>query len=303
MTMNLIAAVRGLVREKTHIKTRSGVYKDLIEYLDFLAETFGNHDPQISDLTVENIERFKNVMSENAYAGATIRRRLGSLKQLGSWLYEQGLIPKPLKIAIPLKGRHLPKGMTMEQEAEVRRLGFELLMGGEKGLKEKEAAKKKAMGCLVIFLLETGLRIDEAANVMRVQIKDGMLVSVRGKGGSIRDVNITHVCAGALAKYLASRRDNDPRIFKGVDSTLFRWVKEVGNMLGMLKPNGKCFLHPHKFRHTFAHGMLRKTNNNLRHVMTALGHKNIETTAGYTEPSNDVVADAMNIQEFASWSG
>jgi integrase len=296
MTMNLMAAVRGLVKEKRNIKTRAAVRNDLIEYLDYLGETFGNHDPQITDLTEENIDRFSDVLVENEYGVATIRRRLTSLLQLGYWCYNQGLLPKPLKLVIPAKNELRPKGLTPEQEADLRRAGYQLLMGGEKGLKVKEEAKKKAMGALALCLLETGLRIEEAANLNRVQIKGDELKSVRGKGRSVRDVDLTDAALEVLGMYLASRRDNDPRLFQGVDSTLFRWIQEVGVMIGMVDGEGKSLLHPHLLRHTFAGNLYDKTKDIIL-VKDALGHKSIETTMIYTKRTKEQKRAALNLKQ------
>ncbi|HMO17556.1 MAG TPA: tyrosine-type recombinase/integrase [Oligoflexia bacterium] len=51
-------------------------------------------------------------------------------------------------------------------------------------------------------------------------------------------------------------------------------------------------LHPHKLRHTFAHGLL-DTSNDIRLVAQALGHSDVRTTMRYTERYKDELAIAM----------
>ena len=49
---------------------------------------------------------------------------------------------------------------------------------------------------------------------------------------------------------------------------------------------------PHTLRHTFATSLLR-SGTNLRVVQTALGHKNLSTTAIYTHIADSDVREAM----------
>jgi len=52
-------------------------------------------------------------------------------------------------------------------------------------------------------------------------------------------------------------------------------------------------IHPHVLRHTFATRLLAVSN--LRIVQKVLGHKNIQTTQIYTHPSNDEIAEAIDL--------
>ena len=169
--MNLFQAMCECVSEKRNEHTLRAIRNDLYLYKEFLFKKHGIEDAQLSDLNDVYAEEFKDMLEEEQFRISTISRRVGHIKQLSKWCYNRGLLPKPLSILLPTEGELCPRSLTEEEEERFRGTALRLVMGGEKGLTASEDRKKKAKGALAIFLLETGVRISEAANLKRNQLR------------------------------------------------------------------------------------------------------------------------------------
>lgn len=87
---------------------------------------------------------------------------------------------------------------------------------------------------------------------------------------------------------IAGRYDEEPMCSRNMQKRIKMWAKESG--LDYLKVT------PHFFRHTAAMNIIRHSTAKepLRIVKAALGHRNINTTAIYTEASREEVANALD---------
>lgn len=151
---------------------------------------------------------------------------------------------------------------------------------------------------LILFLLDTGLRVSEATNALIKNVhfaKDGGKVEVLlGKGNKSRWVLFGRRTAEALNEYLITRKDNRP------DNWLFTTTNEeqmprtnAGLLIKRLAQRAGIsrVVTPHLLRTTAACNMAQHlTAWQLRDV---LGHSNIETTLRYVKAANLNLTEAM----------
>lgn len=144
-------------------------------------------------------------------------------------------------------------------------------------------------------LFSTGLRIAELTALNRNQIhfkdKDGLELTITGKGGAVRTVYFSPRALGWLKQYLDTRMDIDPALFvnyrsKNADSlrlskrSIEASIKRYSILAGL-----PIMVTPHTLRHSYATDLLTQ-GVDLRTVQEFLGHKNIATTQIYTHVTN-----------------
>ncbi len=152
------------------------------------------------------------------------------------------------------------------------------------------------------LLFSTGLRVSELCSLDRdTDFKNGE-ISVRGKGGKIRVVFISHSANECVKKYLEERVDIDEAMFidhspraisrmqkeesiRLTPRSVERTVEKYSVMAGISK---KCT--PHVLRHSFATDLLYN-GADLRTVQLMLGHASIATTQIYTNVTNKFLRD------------
>jgi len=97
----------------------------------------------------------------------------------------------------------------------------------------------------------------------------------------------------ALTVYLDSRTDNRPALFLGqrgslTDAGAYEIVRKYAHL-------AKVECHPHTLRHTFATHYLHKNPGDLVGLARLLGHDSLDTTARYTVPTLDDLAERMDV--------
>lgn len=150
---------------------------------------------------------------------------------------------------------------------------------------------------LISLLLYSGLRRSEAASLTSDQVEDDELV-VQGKGGKERIIFIHPHTRERLTQYLATRTDDNPRLFvshargkEGQPLSLrgMSWViRQRANEKGI-------DAHPHTLRHAYARRML--TNNVPLHItQELLGHASPNTTKQiYGRMSNETLRKEVSM--------
>jgi site-specific recombinase XerD len=151
------------------------------------------------------------------------------------------------------------------------------------------------------LFFSSGLRVSELVNLNRenVNLNKGEF-SIRGKGGKLRMVFISHSAKETLKNYLNKRGDVDPALFvayvkKGLVNkknqkreslrltprSVQRLVKHYAKKAGIVKD-----VHPHTLRHSFATDLL-VNGADIRSVQSMLGHSSITTTQIYTHITDE----------------
>jgi len=139
------------------------------------------------------------------------------------------------------------------------------------------------------LLFSTGLRVSELCNLKTddIDLKQEEF-SIRGKGGRIRVVFLSHNAKEALKAYLNKHKDISEFLFTGTSQSrkindgmpittrsVERGVKYYAIKAGISKK-----VTPHVIRHSFATDLLQN-GADLRSVQAMLGHASISTTQIY----------------------
>lgn len=301
---------------------------DLRHFVEFLSQQAGIKPEQllVSHWTYQQTRDFIEQRLSNAEAPATVSRRLATLKHLGRTLAER--VPGFINPAREAKGPTLhiakPHGL---QDNEIQLL---LRAADELCTQNKQTFTTIRNRFLLRLLLSTGLRADEVRLLVMNQIanKHKWLKNVRTKGKKFRNVYLDSHIRLDLQDYLTCRMNflieqfprckdmssaemgsfpvllsayngdpTQPSSLGVSPKTIWRVISNIGQAaqslaLNLTPYNEMPNLHPHKLRHTFAHGLL-DSSKDVRLVAQALGHSDVRTTMRYTQRSDEQLAVAI----------
>jgi len=153
---------------------------------------------------------------------------------------------------------------------------------------------------LIMFLLDTGCRIDEALSLRVCEIDfDNLLVTLDGKGRKQRIVPFSFELRKVMFRYITEyNRKPDNLLLSTKNETklgrrvVLRAVKNLCKRLGFDPPARTL----HAFRHTFAVNYLRR-GGSVFHLQKVLGHSSLEMTRRY---ANLMTEDLQAVHERVS---
>ena len=144
---------------------------------------------------------------------------------------------------------------------------------------------------ILLLLLDTGLRVAEAAGIRLGDLRPDGSVKVLGKGAKERIVPIGSTARGAIVRYLGQRGPGAPDapLFLGRRGALdWRGMQQV---LKRLKTRagitGRCS--PHSLRHTFARSYLVNGGDAFS-LQQILGHTTLDMVKRYVSLADADVA-------------
>jgi site-specific recombinase XerD len=208
---------------------------------------------------------------EGAASPARAANERKALKSVFTFLHDEGLWnTNPMSAIKSIRVRYRERRCPSEED-------IQKLLSAE-CYHKTDTTKFKMM---LILLLDTGLRITEAASILKEGIDlRNMAIRVIGKGDKERFVPISPITAALLQRYIASYCPNGHRyIFPG-DNELGYWdirsfEKSLKKMCGRL---GIEQITPHQLRHYFATVSLRN-GAKLEVISRILGHSSVGITA------------------------
>jgi site-specific recombinase XerD len=226
-------------------------YAKAVEQFDaFLAEPRRRRPRRVVDIRREDVEAFLVDRADAGMRPATLSQRFRSLQQYFKWLADEGEIERsPMATMRPPHVPETPPPVLREED--LRRL---LDACGGTGFEDRRD------NAMIRLFLDTGMRRGELAGlrVEDVDFDQGVAL-VLGKGRRPRACPFGHRTGQALDRYLrvrARRADAaEPWLWLGKRGRLTETgVEQVVKRRG--REAGLPDIHPHQFRHTYAHQWL-----------------------------------------------
>jgi site-specific recombinase XerD len=235
---------------------------------------------KVSAISRDHIEHFLAELFDRT-APATVAKHYRSLQQLFRFLLEDGEIAhSPMERMSPPAVPEQPVPILTDQE-------LMQLLSTCKG----QTFENRRDEAVIRLFIDTGIR---AAELIGLTLNDvdlsEQLALVHGKGGRVRAVPYGIRTTDTLRKYLKARRRHPlatstsafwlgrkgPLSDSGVRQLLERRAEEAGI----------AHLHPHRFRHTFAHRWLAEGGQE-QDLMRLAGWKSREMLARYGASAAD----------------
>jgi integrase/recombinase XerD len=282
----LVAHIEDLEARRLSSATRTPAQRVLPALFLHLREE-GVSDPR--GVAEEHLVRFVRRLAGQGLATATQAAYMGAVKRFFAFLKARGMVlTDPARdLALPTSQR-LPHRVLSESQAE--RLVAAPAAGSILGRRDR---------AILETLYGTGIRRGEClqADVMDVDLAEGVLLVRDGKGRKDRFVPVLGRAAAAIDAYLADAR---PMLVKHAAevalflSALGRRLSRAGLAL-IVERHAKAAgvrAHPHALRHACATHLLRG-GADVRHVQELLGHRSLATTQLYTHVGVEDLRDVM----------
>lgn len=233
-----------------------------------------------SAIAREHIESAIVGMQDRGLSAATVAKHYRSWQQLFRWLLEDGEIERsPMERMSPPTVPEVPVPVLTDDE--IRRL-LKACSGND-----FEARRDTA---IIRLFDDTGIRLGELAGIELDGVdRDQEIVHVVGKGRRPRNVPYGPKVADALRRYLRVRAGHPkagatalwlgkrgPMTESGIAQMLQRRGEEAG------VPD----VHPHRFRHTFAHNWMAADNGEVN-LMRLAGWKSRQMLSRYAASAAD----------------
>jgi integrase/recombinase XerC len=247
---------------------------------------------RVETLTSLDLIGYRQYLSEERrLKPASINRKLEALRRFCRWAHQHGKLPSnvaaEVKLTRPVRGVR-PAGLAAAEAHGLLRAAGQ----SPHGLGKRNYA-------LLQVMLQAGLRVGEMAGL---RVSDVLLreragtVRVRhGKGRKEREVPLNASTRRGLSAYLKSRegyRPHDPLFCSETGAALS--VRSIQAMVSNLARRAKITRIPvsaHTLRHTFALAFLQQNPGKLVELAALLGHESLDTTAIYTQPSAEEMAE------------
>jgi integrase/recombinase XerC len=271
--------------------TARGYLHDLGKFRGWLEGEAGGPRDLRRVTTVDLVNYRQHLLRTERLQAATINRKLQAIKKLFGWALDKSLVKGNVAREVRfvrVAKRPCPKGLT---EPEVQSL---LRAAGQTrhGLAKRNYA-------LIELLLETGLRVGEAADlhVSDVDLHDrsGVVLVREGKGRKQRQVPLNSTARRALKLYLNGREPlrQEDHLFlseRGGQPLSLRTIQATVSDLARRAKITRFAVSAHSLRHSFARRFLRRHPGKLVELAALLGHESLDTTAMYTRPSTEDLA-------------
>lgn len=216
---------------------------------------------------------------------ATVNRKIVSLKQFFAWATDQQLISRdparPVKLV--KQEANAPKHLSeREEKALIRAV-------------EKYGTVRDRT--IIVLMLNTGLRAAEVCGLLKRDVeinpRSGSVMVRSGKGNKARQIPLNVTARAALTEYFEKEPHEADYLFPAIRGNRPLDVRGLGYLLEKYSRFANISkITPHDLRHRFAYQTNKQAG--LEITRRLLGHKNIQTTTIYTEPTFDDLQQAVD---------
>lgn len=224
---------------------------------------------------------------------STINQRLQALRWFCRWAHRARILevdPSTELKSLRVARRRQPAALTAPE--------VHALLGAAGSSRRGQGRRNYAIAQL---LLQTGLRVGEVASLrigdVQIQARSGRVYVRFGKGEKAREVPLNASARRALQLYLDSRPDaqgDEPLFLSHRGQALSaRSLQAMIHTLAQRAKLARIRVSPHALRHTFALIYLKQNPGKLVELADLLGHDSLDTTAIYTQPSVDDLAEDL----------
>ena len=260
-----------LEKEKRYsTRTIKSYKKDLHQFKVFLSKV----GKDVYEAEPEEIYSFLLWLRQQGYCGASVERKLATIKSFYKYLLSIGEISinQAKLVSYPKRSKNLPVVLTIDEASELL------------NLPEPEDFFSSRDRAILELLYATGIRLSELTDLelQDLNIRD-KFIRVKGKGGKERVVPFGGPAQKAIILYLKFRGEAETgslflnKFRKGLSQ---RWVEKIVDKYISLTSIKKK-ISPHKLRHSFATHLLMM-GADIRTIQELLGHSSLSTTQKYT---------------------
>lgn len=238
------------------LKTQWQSYCGAIHYHTNAILKFFGKDKKINTITQMDISEFINSCRNAGLQDSSINVHLSKLATIFNRLLEDEIIDKKIKVK-KIKLRSKEKNIISQEMEEVF----------------LSKIKKEVHRDLVVLLLDTGLRVNEALNLRKehIDLQEGFLYIYANKTDTPRAVPITSRVREILSKRIGNA-DLFPRVRYNAFYTM---LKNAVKAAGLPED-----ITVHSLRHTCL-SRLAKNGANASLIMAWAGHKKLSTSQQY----------------------
>jgi site-specific recombinase XerD len=282
--------------------TVKGYQSDMRNFTRWFVQTNGESF-NVKSVTPTDIREYRRFLLGNEHRKAsTVNRRLAALSVFMNWAKQTGLIAHdPTQDIRPVPQiKAGPKYLDRKQQYALQR-AIEKDVQISRIRYPKRWRVRQRDAALVIFLLHTGLRIQEMLDLQLTDLeigeRKGKMIVRQGKGGKQRVIPLNSDACKALQGWLAIRPQKESLfVWVAVESeanealssrSVQRVVLRIGNDAGLER------LTPHVLRHTFGKNLI-DSGVGIEKVAALLGHANLNTTRIYITPNQSDLEKAVD---------
>ena len=267
---------------------------DLERVRTWLAGVHEGTPPRLTQVRTVDLAAFRtHLIHEQAHTPATVNRRLQGLRLVFRWLHDHGGMAENPATHL----RFMRKAPARQPQALTRR---EVL-----ALVHAAAQSPHRLGprnvALIQLMLQAGLRVGEVTALthgdVRLSARAGTVQIRDGKGHKARAVPLNTTARHAVQAYVETlpvvtaqtpvflSKRGTPLAVRSVQAMVAQLAKQAGLQ--------RLTVSAHTLRHTFAGHYLQRYPGQLRDLAALLGHESLDTTAVYTRPSHDTMAEDL----------
>jgi integrase/recombinase XerD len=286
-----------LVAERNLSRNTQTSYRDaLMLLLPFVSKHCGRAIDRmvVEDLSPSVVRKFLDYLEKDRRcSGVTRNQRLATIRSLAAFIGTRS----PVHLAWCGEIRTTPFKRTAKTV-----IGY--LEKPEMDALLAQPDRRTPLGdrdhALLLFLYNSGARVDEAAKLTINNLQLGTQSSVRlhGKGNKSRTCPLWPVTAKSLSKQIADRNQGDAVFLNRVNQPLTRFgihrlVTHYAELASRAVPSlAKKRVSPHVIRHTTAVHLLR-AGVDINTIRAWLGHVSLDTTHVYAEVDIEMKAKAL----------